>query len=113
LQLQLPPLSKKFPDNPQKWERLIAESPEHVDDPQCPYDPNDPCAVAAYWKDAVVTRSLAEVAARRTRGSGSKPKKILLSVRYSPEVVEFFKSTGPSWQTRIDEALKEWIREHR
>ncbi|MEO5351080.1 MAG: BrnA antitoxin family protein [Magnetococcus sp. YQC-3] len=34
---------------------------------------------------------------------------ILLSVRYSPEVVAFFRATGSGWQTRMDEALREWI----
>lgn len=35
--------------------------------------------------------------------------KVLLSVRYSPEVVAFFRATGSGWQTRMDEALKEWV----
>lgn len=47
------------------------------------------------------------------RGPGKKVKKVLLSLRYSPEVVEYFKSTGEGWQTRIDEALKEWVEAHR
>lgn len=38
--------------------------------------------------------------------------KVLLSVRYSPEVVEYFRATGRGWQTRMDEALKEWLKEH-
>ena len=44
---------------------------------------------------------------RLGRPSGRNPKKILLSVRYSAEVVDFFKSTGEGWQTRMDEALRE------
>jgi len=43
----------------------------------------------------------------------AKRRKIVLSVRYSPEVVEYFRSTGEGWQVRMDEALKEWIKEHR
>ncbi|ADE14116.1 conserved hypothetical protein [Nitrosococcus halophilus Nc 4] len=43
----------------------------------------------------------------------AKNRKILLSIRYSPEVVEYFRSTGEGWQARMDEALKEWIKEHR
>jgi uncharacterized protein (DUF4415 family) len=46
------------------------------------------------------------------RGLGRKAKKVLLSVRYSPEVVEYFKATGEGWQTRMDEALKEWMASH-
>ncbi|MBF0153601.1 MAG: BrnA antitoxin family protein [Magnetococcales bacterium] len=40
-------------------------------------------------------------------------KKILLSVRYSPDVVAYFRATGPGWQTRMNEALEEWVAGHR
>ena len=42
----------------------------------------------------------------------SPRRKVLLSVRYSPEVVEYFRATGAGWQTRMDDALKEWLKEH-
>ena len=46
------------------------------------------------------------------RGKQKKPKKITVTLRYSKEVVEYFKSTGDGWQTRMDEALKDWISNH-
>jgi len=46
---------KRFPVTDKDWEELIKQAPDHVDDPECPYDPNDPEAVDAFWKDAVVT----------------------------------------------------------
>ncbi len=36
-----------------------------------------------------------------------------ITIRLSREVVESFRATGSGWQTRMDEALMEWIREHR
>lgn len=45
----------------------------------------------------------------RTRGAQKAPKKVALSIRLSPEVVEHFKATGPGWQGRIDAALKKSI----
>ena len=39
-------------------------------------------------------------------GPQKAPKKIPVSIRLSPEVVEYFKAGGPGWQRRIDEALK-------
>jgi uncharacterized protein (DUF4415 family) len=36
-------------------------------------------------------------------------KKLLLSVRYSPEVIAFFKATGEGWQSRMDNVLKEYV----
>jgi len=43
----------------------------------------------------------------------SDNKKLLISVRYSPEVVAYFKSTGEGWQSRMDEALREYVEQHR
>ena len=39
-------------------------------------------------------------------------KKLLLSVRYSPEVVAFFKATGEGWQSRMDGVLKDYVARH-
>lgn len=36
-----------------------------------------------------------------------------VSIRLSPEVVEYFRSTGKGWQTRIDEVLREYVASHR
>jgi uncharacterized protein (DUF4415 family) len=41
-----------------------------------------------------------------------KNQKILLSIKYSPEVIEFFKSTGENWQSRIDEVLRNYVASH-
>jgi len=38
--------------------------------------------------------------------------KVALTVRYDAEVVEAFKATGKGWQTRMNAALKEWLRTH-
>ena len=35
--------------------------------------------------------------------------KLLVSVRYSPEVLEYFKSTGSGWQSRMDGVLKDYV----
>lgn len=38
--------------------------------------------------------------------------KQLVSVRYSPEVVSYFKSTGEGWQTLMDRVLREYVAKH-
>jgi uncharacterized protein (DUF4415 family) len=40
------------------------------------------------------------------RGPQKTPTKIPVSIRLSPEVVKHFKSKGPGWQARIDDALR-------
>ena len=39
----------------------------------------------------------------------SESKKLLISVRYSPEVVAYFRSTGQGWQARMDGVLREHV----
>lgn len=42
----------------------------------------------------------------------SENKKLLVSVRYSPEVVAYFKSTGDGWQSRMDSVLRQYVARH-
>ena len=46
--------------------------------------------------------------ALRGRQRSENPK-LLLSVRYSREVVEYFKSTGAGWQSRMDSVLRAYV----
>ena len=42
----------------------------------------------------------------------SANRKLLVSVRYSPEVVAYFKSTGEGWQSRMDGVLRKYVTRH-
>jgi uncharacterized protein (DUF4415 family) len=46
------------------------------------------------------------------RGTQKSPTKVSTTIRLSPDVLAAFKSEGNGWQTRIDKALKEWLRTH-
>ena len=58
------------------------------------------------WPD-----KFARVTVRRGRPPVAKPK-VSTTIRLSQDVIDHFKVDGRGWQTRIDEALCEWIREH-
>ena len=99
----------------------IEAAPDHVRDPESPYDPNDPKAVFEYFKDAVVTHGggyqivRAALAAKRKpgqRGPGKRPPKEVINIRLSPEVLLAFRATGDGWQTRVDGALRDWLKQH-
>jgi len=53
-------------------------------------------------------KSMVPVRALRGRPK-SENKKLLVSVRYSPEVVAYFKSTGEGWQSRMDGVLRQYV----
>lgn len=39
----------------------------------------------------------------------SANRKQLVSIRYSPEVLAWFRATGPGWQARLDRVLKDYV----
>jgi uncharacterized protein (DUF4415 family) len=46
------------------------------------------------------------------RGPQKAPTKERVTIRLSREVVQRFRESGGGWQTRVDEALREWLKKH-
>jgi len=46
---------------------------------------------------------------RARRGKQKRPTKVPVSIRLDPDVVEYFRSTGEGWQSRINEVLVEYV----
>jgi uncharacterized protein (DUF4415 family) len=71
------------------------------------------------WTAADVARAKRISALRGTlqRKLRGRPKaavtKERITIRLSPEVVGAFRATGEGWQTRIDSALRDWLKRHR
>jgi uncharacterized protein (DUF4415 family) len=98
------------PHSKTNWDRVKREAQTDAkvayDPATDPYDPNDEKAVEAYWRQATVRRP-------GQRGPQKAPRKVATAIRLSPDVVDFFKATGPGWQTRVDDALQEYVKTHR
>ena len=47
------------------------------------------------------------------RGAQNAPVKERMTIRLSPEVVQGFRETSDGWQTRVDAALKDWLKSHK
>jgi uncharacterized protein (DUF4415 family) len=96
----------------------IAAAPDRVEDPDCPYDPNDAAAVEAFWENAIVSHSYAELkeklAARREqeKGPGKSPRKMSTTIRFDADVLTALRATGKGWQTRVNEVMREWVKTH-
>lgn len=104
---------KKFPVNQEEWEKLIAEAPG--EDRPLTEKERTTVARAVVVKTGgyeAVQAALAKKRMQGQRGPQKRPVKQSISIRYSPEVVEYFKSTGQGWQTRMNDALKEWVFQH-
>ena len=48
---------------------------------------------------------------KRGRSVASATKE-QISLRLDPEVLEAFRASGSGWQTRINKALTEWLKDH-
>jgi uncharacterized protein (DUF4415 family) len=68
-------------------------------------DPDNFLKTDADWERAIIHRP-------GTRGPQKAPTKKPIAIRLSPDVVEDFKSTGAGWQSRIDDALRTYLKEH-
>ena len=86
------------------WARVRAQK-----DADIAHDADSPRTKAKDWDGAIVAHShedlRAKLAQRRGRGPQKAATKVQLSLRLAPEVVAYFKTTGPGWQTRMAEVL--------
>jgi len=98
-----------FPLTPEAWEKLIEEAPGEDREPT-------PAEESAR-RNAVVVREggipavRAALAARR-RGPQKAPTKVPTTIRFDADVLAALKTTGRGWQTRVNDAMREWLKAH-
>lgn len=73
-------------------------------------DDSDPDAAPDLSRDGWPEK-FEKAAVRRGRPPLARPK-VSTTIRLSPEVIDHFRAGGRGWQTRIDEALRDWISSH-
>ena len=56
-------------------------------------------------------KSMVPMKALRGRPKSGNAKQ-LVSVRYSQEVLEYFKASGEGWQSRMDSVLRQYVLRH-
>ena len=69
-----------------------------------PEDDEDSPDATLLMREAIVQRC-----AGLPAGFGNKEQ---VAIRFDKDILEAFRSTGRGWQTRMNEALKEWLKEH-
>jgi len=67
-------------------------------------DPDAQPFTEAAWKKA-------KVRARVGRPASDSPK-VFTGIRLDADVLDHFKATGKGWQTRMNAALRDWLKTH-
>lgn len=98
---------KTTPIDRTDWPRVRA-----MPDTEIRHDADSPRTTVSDWGGAVLKQGGVEVGRAKTRGPNRRPTKEQVAVRYSPDVLAAFRATGRGWQTRMDEALRDWLKNH-
>lgn len=67
------------------------------------------------WRigDRIVSREQAQIEATKRRGRPLvAATKISTTIRFDADILAAFKAQGDGWQTRMNDALREWLRSH-
>lgn len=92
------------------WAKIAA-----LTDDEIICDDDSPATTESDWENAFVCHNAEELhneVARRTRGKNKAPTKEQVVIRYDADILNAFRATGKGWQTRMNDALKEWLSQH-
>lgn len=67
------------------------------------------------WRigDKIVSREEAQIEAIKRRGRPvAGAAKISTTIRFDADVLAAFKAQGDGWQTRMNDALRDWLKSH-
>jgi uncharacterized protein (DUF4415 family) len=81
--------------------------------PQKP-DQDNPEWTSDMFKQAVRFEALPDALQAKLRGCPKAAStKERITIRLSPDVVGAFRATGQGWQTRVDVAMRDWLKTHK
>jgi len=46
------------------------------------------------------------------RGPNRQPTKVQIAIRFDADVLAALRSTGKGWQTRVNDTMREWLKQH-
>ena len=100
------------PESITDWRRVDKLTDEDIrraiaEDPDAAPELDDATAARLRPAEEVVTEIVAAYRARR--GKQKQPTKVPVSISLDPDVVNYFRATGEGWQSRINEALVEYV----
>lgn len=74
------------------------------------YDDENPITSENDWAGAVIKMNGKAIG--KTRGKQKAPTKSAITLRLDQDIIDFFKTNGKGWQTRINQVLSDYIATH-
>jgi uncharacterized protein (DUF4415 family) len=74
-------------------------------------DPDDAPEITDEWL-AGADLVEGDTVVRRGRGRPAGTSKTATTVRFDDDILEAFKATGPRWQSRLNAAVRDWLKTH-
>ncbi|MCL7928676.1 BrnA antitoxin family protein [Halomonas llamarensis] len=78
------------------------------------FDPDDAPELTDKWFEAA-HQYQGDTLIKRGRGRppiSENERKVPVKIRYDQDVIETFRKTGKGWQTRMNQALRQYLKEH-
>ncbi len=71
-----------------------------------------PFSLPKHWDNAVIKQAGVEVGRVRVCGAQKTDVKIQTTMRLDVDILAAFKANGRGWQTRMNDALRDWLKHH-
>ncbi len=75
-------------------------------------DDDNPTTTPDFWEGATLKLNGKTIGTVKGRGKQIAPTKKQIAIRLSPEVMDFFMATGKGWQSRMDDVLRDYVKNH-
>jgi len=96
---------KTTPTDKTDWARVRA-----MTDADIQFDEDSPKTTPADWEGAAIKKN--GIVIGRVRGPGKKPARVQTTIRFEADVLAGLRATGKGWQTRVNDAMREWLKTH-
>ncbi len=105
-------MNKQFTGNTTPTDQSDWEAINAMTDADIYHDADSPRTVESDWDGALLKQGGVVIGQVNARGKNKRPCKEQVAVRYDADILAYFRATGKGWQTRMNDALKEWLKEH-
>lgn len=100
-------MNKQFTGNTTQIDQSDWEAFNAMTDADIYHDADSPSTVISDWDGAILKKGGVVIGQVNVRD-----KKEQVAVSYDADILAYFRATGKGWQNRMNDALKEWLKEH-